>query len=108
MLLVELSAPSFDDLLAEPRRSSTLTTASLVFDAGPAVHYRLSTKGRGTEPVEEDESGGRVVLVGLQAGQAFAPVRSAWKLDEIDSVASGPELGGEGSHVRFTLGGWGG
>ena len=99
--IVERSAPTFDDVLADPQRSSRLSTGMFLMDLSVAADYRF-TKRRS----EEGRSGG--LMVGLQAGYVFAPGTTNWTLDDINGVAGGPDLGVQGLYIRLSFGGWGG
>lgn len=104
--LVDRSAPTFGEVLADPRRSSKLSTSSFLLDASVAAHYRFAVEESAPQPAEEDDPGG--VLVGVQTGYTFAPGSSSWNLDVINTVAGGPDLSMEAFYVRITIGGWGG
>lgn len=97
--IVERSAPTFDDVLANPQRSSRLSTGMFLLDLSLAADYRFTRRS------EEGRSGG--LLVGLQAGYVFAPGSTDWTLDDINGVAGGPDLGIQGLYIRLSLGGWG-
>lgn len=95
--IAERSAPTFDDVLADPETSSRLSTGSFLLDVGLALNYRV--------PAGEEDGGG--FLVGLQGGYTFAPGSTAWRLDEINNVAGGPAFQIEGPYLRVSIGGWG-
>jgi hypothetical protein len=98
--IVERSAPTFDDIIENPRRGATLNTGSLLLDVGAVAHLRLGGgKDRG-----DGERGG--LLIGLQAGYTFAPADAGWDFEGVD-VAGGPTLELQGAYVRFSVGGWG-
>jgi hypothetical protein len=99
--IVERSAPTFDDILEDPARSSRLSTGMFLLDLGVSGDYRFMKR------VDEDGGGGGL-LVGFQAGYVFAPGSSDWRLDDINGVAGGPDLGVQGFYIRLSLGGWGG
>ncbi len=99
--IVERSAPTFQDVLADPARSSRLSTGMFLLDLSVAADYRFTRRRS-----EDGGSGG--LLVGLQAGYVFAPGSTNWTLDEINGVAGGPDLGVQGLYIRLSLGGWGG
>jgi hypothetical protein len=105
LTLVDRSAPTFDDVLADPERSSNLSTGSFLLDASLAAFYRFSF----TDPPSADEDDGPGgLLLGLQAGYTFAPGDSSWNLDTINNVAGGPDMKIQGFYVRLAIGGWGG
>lgn len=97
----ERSAPTFGDVIEEPRRSSTLSSGSLLLDVGAAAHLRVA----GERETRDDRDGG--FLVGIHAGYTFAPGDSSWDLDGINSVAGGPNFQIQGAYVRLSIGGWG-
>jgi hypothetical protein len=97
--IAERSAPSFEDVLEDPARSSTLTTGMFVIDGSLGLNYRFDTSDRGERP------GG--ILLGVQGGYTYSPWNSSWELDGLNSVAGGPDLQIEGYYVRLSIGGWG-
>jgi len=98
--IAERSAPTFEDVLDSPGRSSSLSTGMFLMDASIEANYRIDVANE-----EDGRRGG--FLVGLQVGYAFAPGETSWRLDEINGVAAGPQFQIEGLHVRVSLGGWG-
>jgi len=98
--IAERSVPTFEDVLASPGRSSSLSMGMFLMDASIEANYRIDVANE-----EEGRRGG--FLVGLQVGYAFAPGETSWRLDEINGVAAGPQFQIEGLHVRVSLGGWG-
>lgn len=96
----ERSAPTFDDVLGDPQRSSSLSSRMLLLDLGVGVDYRIRVDS------DDDEFGG--LLVGLTGGYTFAPGSPSWRLDGINGVAGGPELLIQGFYLRASIGGWGG
>ena len=99
--IVERSAPTFDEILVDPARSSRLSTGMFLMDLSVNADYRFTRYRR-----EDGRAGG--LLVGLQAGYLFAPGSTSWTLDDTNGVAGGPDLGIQGLYVRLSLGGWGG
>jgi hypothetical protein len=96
----ERSAPLFDDVLADPQRSSSLTTGMFLLDFGVGIDYRFVVES------DEEDFGG--VALGIHAGYTLAPGDSSWKLDDINNVAGGPTAQIEGFYVRASIGFWGG
>lgn len=96
----ERSVPTFDDVLADPRRSATLSTGMFLLDFGLGLNYRFVVRDDA-----EDEFGG--ILVGVQGGYTLAPGDTSWNLDELNSVAGGPDTQIEGFYLRISIGGWG-
>jgi len=64
LTIAERSAPTFDDVLADPERAARLSTGMFLLDLGVGANYRVAVG-------DDDEEGG--FLVGLQAGYTFAP-----------------------------------
>ena len=104
--IIERSAPTFDEVLADPLRGSSLTTGSFLADVSIAANYRILIEDDEEDPDEEEEVGG--FLIGVQAGYTFAPGQSSWDLDMINGVAGGPDFRIQGPYVRISIGGWGG
>lgn len=98
--IAERSSPTFGDVLADPQRSSTLSSGMFLLDASMALLYRITLNES-----EEGEAGG--ILVGFQGGYTFAPGSTSWRLDDLNDVAGGPKVQIEGLHVSLAVGGWG-
>jgi hypothetical protein len=99
--IADLDAPTFDDVLDDPGRSSTLSTGLIfLMNAGLAVDYRFQIK-------ELDDGGGWGFVVGVEGGYMYSPGSTSWTLDDINDVVAGPNLGIEGFYVWISLGGWG-
>lgn len=96
--IAERSSPSFDDVLGDPGRSSTLTTGMLLVDASLGLNYRFVTGS--------DDGRAHGILLGVEGGYTYSPWDSGWDLDGVNDVAGGPELRIEGFHVRVSIGGW--
>jgi hypothetical protein len=96
----ERSAPVFDDVLAGPQRSSSLTTGMFLLDFAVGLDYRFVVES------DEEDFGG--VALGLHVGYTLAPGDTSWKLDDINNVAGGPSAQIEGFYVRASIGFWGG
>ena len=94
------SAPTFEDVLENPARSSRLTTGGLMLDLGIGASYRVTRS-------ERKDRGVGGFMIGATAGYVFTPATSAWKLDELNSVAGGPDGKIQGFYVRISIGGWG-
>ncbi|HET9948890.1 MAG TPA: hypothetical protein VFQ22_08210 [Longimicrobiales bacterium] len=100
--IAERAAPVFDDVLANPRRSATLTAGAFLLDLNVSADYLIDM---GDDDGDEDGGG---LLVGVRAGYTFAPGDTSWRLDAINDVAGGPDLLMRGPYVRVAIGGWGG
>lgn len=94
------SAPTFGEVLADPGRSSRMTTGGFLLGVGVDGNYRLVF---GEAPT--GEQGG--MLIGVSTGYVFQPATTDWHLDGLNSVAGGPTVKVEGFYVRFSIGGWG-
>jgi hypothetical protein len=94
------SAPTFDQVLEAPARSSSLATGGFLLDASIGLNYRIVLS-------DEEESSRGGLVVGAQAGYIFEPGGSSWTLDGLNNVAGGPDLKLQGFHFRASIGGWG-
>jgi hypothetical protein len=94
------SAPTFDDVLDAPARSSSLSTSGFLLDASVGVNYRIALAEEGGP-----STGG--LLLGMEVGYTYQPGGSSWKLDGLNNVAGGPDFKLQGFHLRVSLGGWG-
>jgi hypothetical protein len=97
--MVDLSGPTFEDVLTDPGRSAELSTSGFLLDLGFSVD--LLTRHIN----HRDTYGGP--LVGLRAGYILAPVKGDWRLGDRE-IAGGPRIGVEGAYVRALLGFGGG
>ena len=100
MRITERSSPTFDDVLADPARSSSLVTGGILLDAGLGMAYRMRMGDR-----RGDDTGG--LHFGVQGGYTWAPSEWSWDLDALNDVAGGPDLWIDGFYLRATVGGWG-
>jgi hypothetical protein len=90
---------AFGDVLADPRRSATLSSVTFVMDASLHVNVRIPVRQR-----EPNREGG--IVLGLQGGYSVAPWASGWTLDGLNSVDGGPSIRLRGPFVRISVGGW--
>ena len=97
--ITERGSPTFDDVLGQPARSSTLSTGMLLVDGSVGVNYRVALG-----PPDRRRGG---ILIGLHGGYLYSPWNSSWDLDGLSDVAGGPELLIQGFYGRVTIGGWG-
>jgi len=95
----ERALPSFDDVLAEPRRGSDLAVGNLLVQFGAGAEY--------IQRLSPDAERGRGLALGVRAGYVLAPWKSEWNLGGSE-VPGGPSLGLDGFYLRFSLGGAGG
>jgi hypothetical protein len=96
---IDLSGPTFEDVLDDPGRGSELTTTGFLLDLGVSVNW-IARRG-----YDHEVSGGP--LFGVRAGYILAPVKSDWQLGDRE-IAGGPRMGVEGAYVRALLGFGGG
>lgn len=95
----ERTIPTFDQVLAAPGRTSSLTSAGLLFQVGVGVDQLLAVRTK-------DSGGERTTsgfVIGLRAGYVFMPAQSDWMLGST-RVASGPDFGMTGPYVRVIVG----
>lgn len=94
------SAPTFGEVIADPARSSRMSSGGFLLGVGIDGNFRIAF---GEKPT--GERGGMVV--GLSTGYMFQPYSSDWTLDGLNSVAGGPTVKVEGFYLRLSIGGWG-
>jgi len=99
LMIAERSAPTFDQVIADPETSSTLASAMFVLDVAAGANFRIT--------LGDNEDGVGGILLGVQAGYSFSPAQSGWTLDGTNDVAGGPDLKIQGPYVRLSIGGWG-
>lgn len=112
-----LEAPTFDEILGDPRRGVRLSRRSFLASVGLGVRVPLSgpwggeagrsqaavvLAGAGAANTGSGPGGKRLVL-GLRAGYLFPFAESGWSSDA-SRVAGGPRFTAEGFHLRLTLG----
>lgn len=92
---------SFDDVLANPRRSASLSRGGLLVGATLGIDGRVSM-GRA-------ERGRRGFFTfGLRVGGLFGPAIGGFSLSEGDEVSGGPNVGLTGAYAALVLGFGGG
>jgi len=92
----ERSTPTFEDLLADPRRSVEISRVSFLAMVALGADYLV---GEGTAGPD-----GAGVAVGVRAGYVAALAQRPWS-SEVGSVAGGPDLSPSGFFLRVQLGG---
>jgi hypothetical protein len=92
----------FDDVLADPRRSTSLSRGGLL------VGLTLGLDGR--VPIGElDEQGRRgFFTLGARVGGLYGPALGGWSLPEAANATRGPNLGLTGAYAMLALGFGGG
>ena len=87
----ERSLPSFEEVLADPRRGSALAVGSFMAQLSVGADYiaRLSSD--------------YAMNLGFRAGYSLAPGTDDWRLNGTD-VPGGPEVAMEGLFVRLSIG----
>lgn len=83
----ERAAPTWDDMLAQPGRSTTLSTGSVFAGAGLGFDYAFRNG----------------ILVGLRGMYGYTPDMDEWDADGEDALG-GPEVNMRGPSVRLLLG----
>jgi len=96
--IAEREAPSFDEVLDNPKRSANLSSGGFLLNLALGVDYLLK--------LAEDENGEGGLVFGLRMGYTFTPIKGDWQMDGID-VSGGPEVGITGPYIRFMIGGGG-
>ena len=71
-----LSDVSFDSLLTDPGRRTTLVTSGMCFTAGAGVLFKLS----------------KFFMLGVKVGYLYSPQHPDWKLDDGHQVLGGPQV----------------
>jgi hypothetical protein len=87
-------AANFDDVLADPNRSATLTKGSLLVSLGAGLEYRFGTPG------------GDGLRLGLRGGYLISTLDSDWQLGQ-NRLSGGPDATMQGPFLRLTIGGVG-
>lgn len=96
--IVERGAPSFDEVLDDPKRSAELSTGGFLLNVALGTDYLLKLWG--------DEKGEGGLVFGLRIGYTFAPIKGDWEMDGID-ISGGPKVGITGPYIRLMIGGGG-
>jgi len=98
--ITERSAPTFSDILTDPKREAGLSTAGLMAQAGLGIHYLLNLA-----PYDNsmDEGG---LFFGLRAGYTLPFSETEWEMGDI-KISGGPSTGVKGFYLKFIFGGWG-
>lgn len=91
----EISSPSFNDILNNPRRSAQLTTGGLLISLSLCTEYLLSL-GEGYS----NTKGG--ILLGLRLGYTWSPNYN-WTLDG-SNIPGSPNVGINGYFIRLSIG----
>lgn len=96
--IMEKGAPSFDEILDDPRRSTEISTGGFLLNVALGTDYLLKLGGDGKE------EGG--LVFGLRVGYTFTPIKSEWEMDATD-ISGGPEIGITGPYIHLMIGGGG-
>jgi len=96
--ITEDSSPSFDEILANPKRSVELNFGVFLLSVSLGMEYFIK--------LGEDEKGIGGLIVGLEAGYMIAPFSDDWMMEKND-VIGGPDIGFQGPYIRFMFGGGG-
>ncbi len=82
----------FDDVLADPNRSATLSTGSLLVSLRAGLEYQFGTPG------------GDGLRLGLRGGYLLSALSSDWQLGQ-SRLGGGPDASMQGPFLRLTVGG---
>jgi hypothetical protein len=94
--ILERDPPVFDDLLRNPRRGTSVSTAGLLLNAGVGANWLF--------PARPGRRGG--FSVGVHAGWMFAPLEARWFVNGTNAdVANGPDARMTGGWFRVSIGG---
>ena len=94
--VTEKGSADFEEVLADPKRGSLLTTGGFLLEFAVGADFFVKTK---THP-----NGAGGLLFGVQAGYRLAPGWEKWTMPDLD-IASGPKLGLTGFYIRLFFGG---
>ena len=90
----ERSAPTFDEILDNPRRGAQLASGQLLLNAGLGLDYTFRGESR--------RRGGP--MVGIRGGYMFAPMTAEWVTGD-GTLTGGPDAGFKGPYLRVVIGG---
>lgn len=94
--MAERSTPTFDQVMADPARGSTLTQVTMLVQPAIGIDHFV--------PVGTADGVLAGFVVGVRAGYTFAPTTSDWYLDTM-RLPGGPKQGMEGAFIRVVIGG---
>ena len=92
----ERSVTSFEEVLDEPRRGSTLSTGGFLFQLAAGADHIFRSR--------DNPSRSSGFAVGLRAGYVFSPGEGDWSVNGSEAPG-GPETGPGGVYVRLSVGG---
>lgn len=92
------TAPTFDEVLEDPKRNADLFTGGLLLNLAVGAEYFLKTGA--------DDKGNRGWIFGIRTGYTLTPVQGDWHM-EMTEVSGGPDLGITGPYLRIMIGGGG-
>ncbi|MBN2342156.1 MAG: hypothetical protein JXX29_15905 [Deltaproteobacteria bacterium] len=93
--IAEETGDSFNGVLREPARSTSMTQTSLVLSATVGADYRIETR--------KTDRKTSYFTIGLRGGYLFSPYAGAWHMYAAD-VRNGPERGFNGPSALLTIG----
>lgn len=96
--IMERGAPSFDEVLDDPKRSANLSTGGFLLNVALGTDYLLKLGG--------DEEGEGGLVFGLRVGYTFTPIKGEWEMNGTE-ISGGPEVGITGPYVHLMIGGGG-
>jgi hypothetical protein len=94
--ITDQGTPTFDDVLADPGRSTSMATASLLLDGSLGMTYRLGARAPRVV---------RGLALGARVGYTQSLLHSEWTRD-LSNAPGGPDAGWGGPHVEFMIGRW--
>jgi hypothetical protein len=94
--LNEIGTPTFDDVLDDPRRGSTLNRVLMIVQPAVGIDHFI--------PAGEVDGMLAGAVVGVRVGYTFSPFTSDWYLDTA-RLAGSPDQGMEGAFIRVVIGG---
>jgi len=93
--ITESADAPFEDVLANPGRSSMLTSGMFLVSLSAGADWLVRLGG--------DERGEGGMSFGLRAGYTLAPFKNKWKMEDFE-ITSGPKMGLTGPFVRLVIG----
>jgi hypothetical protein len=87
-------AASFEEVLVDSGRSVRLQKSGFLMHLALGADQWLGSAGH---------DGRHGVFIGIRAGYAFAPVKSAWELEGTE-IDGGPKAGWTGPYIRISIG----
>ena len=98
-------APTFDAVLDQPRRESSMNAGGLLLQAALGVDYFLHGRRDRVRPdrLGRETRGQSGVLFGARVGYNYKPSEASWQMEDRD-VLGGPDVELSGPFLRFSIG----